>query len=74
MKFNIYSRFILDVVLVNDRWDVFELDSGKRIRITDFAIPAWLDAARRVRSYRTSYIKREAHFFIPNWLVSNWVR
>jgi hypothetical protein len=46
MKFNIYDRFILDVVRVNDRWDAFELDSGKRMRVTDFATPAWLDESQ----------------------------
>jgi hypothetical protein len=46
MKFTIYGRFVLDVVRVNDRWEMFELDSGKRIRMTDFAIPAWLDESQ----------------------------
>jgi hypothetical protein len=46
MKFNIYGRFLIDVVRTNDHWEMFELDSGKRIRMTDFAIPAWLDESQ----------------------------
>jgi hypothetical protein len=46
VKFNIYNRFVLDIVRKDDAWRMFMLDSGKRIRITDFAIPPSLDESQ----------------------------
>jgi hypothetical protein len=46
VKFNIHNRFVLDIVRKDDAWRMFMLDSGKRIRITDFAIPPSLDESQ----------------------------
>jgi hypothetical protein len=43
VKFNIYNRFVLDIVRKDEAWQMFMLDSGKRIRVNDFAIPSWID-------------------------------
>jgi hypothetical protein len=46
MKFNVYGRFVIDVVREKDRWAMFEVVPGKRLRITDFAIPSSLDESQ----------------------------
>jgi hypothetical protein len=42
MKFDVYSRFQLDVVLENGSWKVYRMEPGKRIAINDFVIPSWI--------------------------------
>jgi hypothetical protein len=46
MKFNVYGRFAIDVVREKDRWAMFEIVPGKRLRITDFAIPSSLEESQ----------------------------
>jgi hypothetical protein len=46
VKFNVYGRFVIDVVREKDRWAMFEVVPGKRLRITDFAIPPSLDESQ----------------------------
>ena len=44
MKVDVYGRFQLDLLRENEQWIAYRLEPGKRIRITDFAIPADLSA------------------------------
>lgn len=44
MRFNIYGRFQLDVRRENDRWEVYRLEPGKRLKLNDFVIPPTLEA------------------------------
>jgi hypothetical protein len=46
MKFCIYGRFVVDIVRNNDRWELFQVEPGKRLRITDFAIPPSFDESQ----------------------------
>jgi hypothetical protein len=46
MKFNVYDRFVIDVVREKDRWAMFEIVPGKRLRISDFAIPPSLSESQ----------------------------
>jgi hypothetical protein len=46
MKFNIYDRFVIDVVREKNQWAMFEVVPGKRLRITDFAIPSSLEESQ----------------------------
>jgi len=42
MRFDAYGRYKLDVIPTDSKWQVFELEEGKRALITDFVIPAEL--------------------------------
>ena len=50
MKFNIYGRFQLDVRRENDCWEVYRLEGGKRVRISDVVIPPTF-AAEEIATY-----------------------
>ena len=45
MRLSVYGRFTLDVVREGRQWSVYRLEPGKRIRLTDFAIPSSLKEA-----------------------------
>ena len=45
MKFNIYNRFILEIVRENDQWLVFRTGEGTRRRERDLFIPSDLDSS-----------------------------
>lgn len=44
MKFDIYGRFQLDIRREGDAWAVYRSDAGKRVPISDLAIPPALAA------------------------------
>ena len=44
MKVDVYGRFQLDLVREGERWVAYRLEPGKRIRISDLAIPEGLGA------------------------------
>ena len=43
MLFNVYGRDLLEVVREEDRWVLYRVESGRRCRFTDFAIPRQLN-------------------------------
>jgi hypothetical protein len=43
MKFDIYGRFIIEVVRVDGGWKVYRTSQGRKVEMNDVAIPA--DAA-----------------------------
>ena len=45
MTFNVYGRFKLDVVRERNRWTVYRLEPGKRIKVKEFVIPSSLGEA-----------------------------
>ena len=45
MRFNVYGRFKVDVVREGNQWAVYRLELGKRIKVTEFAIPSSLSDA-----------------------------
>ena len=45
MRVNVYGRFRLEVVREGTRWTVYRLETGKRIKVRDFAIPSSLHEA-----------------------------
>jgi hypothetical protein len=40
MKFDVYGRFIVEVTRRGEDWEVYRLEPGKRVRMTEVAIPA----------------------------------
>jgi hypothetical protein len=44
MKFDIYGRFQIDVLRVNDAWEVYRLEPGKRAKVEELVIPPTLEA------------------------------
>lgn len=44
MKFNIYGRFQVEVLLANDTWVVYRGELGKRAKLHDVVIPPNLEA------------------------------
>jgi hypothetical protein len=44
MKYDIYGRFQLDVRRVNDTWEVYRLEPGKRAKMEEIIIPSTMDA------------------------------
>lgn len=44
MKFNIYGRFQVEVRRDNACWKAYRTDLGRRTALSDFVIPADLDA------------------------------
>ncbi|MDQ2991117.1 MAG: hypothetical protein M3R60_18675 [Pseudomonadota bacterium] len=44
MRFDIYSRFQLEVRREIDSWEVYRHELGKRVRVVDIVIPATLVA------------------------------
>ncbi|MCC5809049.1 MAG: hypothetical protein JJU06_01650 [Ectothiorhodospiraceae bacterium] len=48
MKFDIYGRFVLEIVRVDGRWEVFRAGDGVRRPEADLAIPQALPADRLV--------------------------
>jgi hypothetical protein len=44
MKFDIYGRFQVDVRRVNDSWEVYRLEPGKRAKMEELVIPPTLGA------------------------------
>lgn len=45
MRFSVYGRFTLDVVRERKRWIAYRLEPGKRIEVTELAIPSSLPEA-----------------------------
>ena len=45
MKVDVYGRFRLDVVRENGQWTAYRLELGKRIKLSELAIPSDLEAA-----------------------------
>ena len=40
MKFDVYGRFIVEVIRRGEDWEVFLVDQGKRLRMNEVAIPS----------------------------------
>jgi hypothetical protein len=40
MKFDVYGRFIVDVIRGGGGWEAYRVEQGKRIRLRDIVIPA----------------------------------
>jgi hypothetical protein len=40
MKYDIYGRFFVEVTRESDRWVVYRIDQGRRLRKNDLVIPA----------------------------------
>jgi hypothetical protein len=40
MKFDVYGRFIVEVIRRGEDWEVFLLEPGRRARMADVAIPS----------------------------------
>ncbi len=40
MKFDVYGRFLVEVIRRGEDWEVFLLEPGRRARMTEVAIPA----------------------------------
>ena len=51
MKFDVYGRFQVAVCREADRWVAYRLTSGKRTRITEFAIPGELQTSHEIARY-----------------------
>jgi hypothetical protein len=44
MKLNIYGRFQLEVRRESESWQVYRLEPGKRVKVSDVVIPSMFDA------------------------------
>ena len=44
MLFDVYGRYLLEVTREEDRWVPYRVDGGRKRQVTDFAIPAELNA------------------------------
>ena len=44
IRVDVYGRFQLDIARENERWVAYRLEPGKRIRLTELAIPSSLEA------------------------------
>lgn len=51
MKFDVYGRFRVEVCRESDRWVAYRLTPGKRMRITEFAIPEELQTPHEIARY-----------------------
>jgi len=40
MKFDVYGRFIVEVIRPGEDWEVYLLEPGRRARMTEVAIPS----------------------------------
>jgi len=51
MKFDVYGRFRVEVCREADRWIAYRVAPGKRIRITEFAIPEEIQTSAEIARY-----------------------
>ncbi len=40
MKFDVYGRFIVEVIRRGEDWEVFLVEQGRRLRMNEVAIPS----------------------------------
>jgi len=40
MKFDVYGRFIVEVIRHGENWEVFLVEQGRRLRMCEVAIPS----------------------------------
>ena len=45
MKFNIFDRFVLDIIRQDGRWTAFRIGQGTRVPVDDLVIPADMDVS-----------------------------
>ena len=51
MKFDVYGRFQVEVRRESDRWVAYRVTPGKRVRITEFAIPGEIQTSHEIARY-----------------------
>lgn len=42
MRFSVYGRFKLDVIREGNQWIAYRLEFGKRVKVSEFAVPSSL--------------------------------
>jgi len=40
MKFDVYGRFIVEVIRHGEEWEIFLVEQGRRLRMDEVAIPS----------------------------------
>jgi hypothetical protein len=40
VKFDVYGRFVIEVIRQDENWMVYRVESGRRIRMQEIVIPA----------------------------------
>lgn len=51
MRFDVYGRFQIEVRRETDRWVAYRIALGKRMRISNFAIPAEIRTPQEIARY-----------------------
>ncbi len=49
MRVDVYGKFQLDIAREAGRWVAYRLEPGKRIKLSDLAIPDWLGESEVVQ-------------------------
>jgi hypothetical protein len=44
MKFDVYGRFVVEVIRRGEDWEVYRIEQGKRVRMREAAIPSEMSA------------------------------